>query len=440
MLAPVPGITAGGRGGRVGWGLGAGRWGVGGGYVQVALARSQPINCPATQLCLLPCSPSRLVVPPSWQAGAAGGRQRHHSGHPLLGAQQLGRPEVRCLCTRLGSQSTHVLGAQYSLPAQAGQLTRVRVALALCRACVAALRPRRLIPTVNAGDAAKRRAIVDRFADLMDLSGDRSRIPGYFLRKAAALKEALAEADAVEAPAQERLQEAKQQQQAGQRQDNCSAGSPQQRLYAEQQGWAAQLHGADSCKDGCRAGGGAGGAALGPCAADTGWDGDRGDSSGGGLSPSRAVDCADAAAGSVAAEQARGRERPPAAPRLGCTQGPATLPSVGSPADEAAAAAGEGSASCAAAAPRCASDRAAQGGAQNAEDIDLASVDVAEQQRILNYIQSQAARSGSSRASSTPGRSGGGGGQAGCRKRAGSSGGGLCQPSLKRFFSPSRGS
>ncbi len=342
---------------------------------------------------------------------------------------------------RLGSQSTHVLGAQYSLPAQAGQPTRVRVALALCRACVAALRPRRLIPTVNAGDVAKRRAIVDRFADLMDLSGDRSRIPGYFLRKAAALKEALAEADAAEAPAQERLlQEAEQQQQAGQQQDNSSAGSPQQRLHAEQQGWAAQLIGADSCKDGCRAGCRAGGAASGPCAADSGWDGDRGDSSGGGLSPSSAADCADAAAGRVAAGKARERERPPPAPRLGCTQGPATLPSVGSPIAEATAAEGEGSASCAAAAPRCASDRAAQGGTQDAEDIDLDSVDVAEQQRILNYIQSQAARSGSSRAGSTPGRSGGGGGQAGSRKRAGSSGGGLCQPSLKRFFSPSRGS
>ena len=44
-----------------------------------------------------------------------------------------------------------------------------------------ALRPRRLIPTVNAGDPAAARAIVDRFAGLMDLSRDRSRLDRYLL-------------------------------------------------------------------------------------------------------------------------------------------------------------------------------------------------------------------------------------------------------------------
>lgn len=50
------------------------------------------------------------------------------------------------------------------------------------RDCVRTLRPRRLIPTVNADNPAASRAIVGRFAGLMDLSGDRSRLDCYFLR------------------------------------------------------------------------------------------------------------------------------------------------------------------------------------------------------------------------------------------------------------------
>lgn len=48
------------------------------------------------------------------------------------------------------------------------------------RACVAALRPQKLVPTVNAANPAAARAVVDRFADLMDLSRDRSRLDMYF--------------------------------------------------------------------------------------------------------------------------------------------------------------------------------------------------------------------------------------------------------------------
>lgn len=50
------------------------------------------------------------------------------------------------------------------------------------RECVAALRPMKLIPTVNAPNAAASRALVDRFADLMDLSADKSRLDMYFKR------------------------------------------------------------------------------------------------------------------------------------------------------------------------------------------------------------------------------------------------------------------
>ncbi|KAL6771146.1 hypothetical protein ACKKBF_B34120 [Auxenochlorella protothecoides x Auxenochlorella symbiontica] len=48
------------------------------------------------------------------------------------------------------------------------------------RACVASLRPRRIIPSVNAADSGKARALVDCFADLMDLRRDRSRLHAYF--------------------------------------------------------------------------------------------------------------------------------------------------------------------------------------------------------------------------------------------------------------------
>ena len=44
------------------------------------------------------------------------------------------------------------------------------------RDCVKLLRPRRIIPTVNAPNPTAARRVVDRFADLMDLSGDKSRL------------------------------------------------------------------------------------------------------------------------------------------------------------------------------------------------------------------------------------------------------------------------
>ena len=47
------------------------------------------------------------------------------------------------------------------------------------RDCVKLLRPRRIIPTVNAPNPSAARRVVDRFADLMDLSGDKSRLVSY---------------------------------------------------------------------------------------------------------------------------------------------------------------------------------------------------------------------------------------------------------------------
>lgn len=56
------------------------------------------------------------------------------------------------------------------------------------RECVAALRPKKIIPTVNASDRMKSRLLVDQLADLMDLSQDPSRLDMYFKRSAASPK------------------------------------------------------------------------------------------------------------------------------------------------------------------------------------------------------------------------------------------------------------
>lgn len=52
------------------------------------------------------------------------------------------------------------------------------------RQCVGRLRPKRLVPTVNAVNRSEQDALVDRFADLMDLSACRSRIDAYLVRPA----------------------------------------------------------------------------------------------------------------------------------------------------------------------------------------------------------------------------------------------------------------
>lgn len=52
------------------------------------------------------------------------------------------------------------------------------------RQCVGRLRPKRLVPTVNAVNRSQQDALVDRFADLMDLSACRSRIDAYLVRPA----------------------------------------------------------------------------------------------------------------------------------------------------------------------------------------------------------------------------------------------------------------
>ncbi|KAL4444185.1 hypothetical protein ABPG75_011922 [Micractinium tetrahymenae] len=323
------------------------------------------------------------------------------------------------------------------------------------RACVAALRPRRLIPTVDAGDAAKRRAIVDRFADLMDLSGDRSRIPGYFFKKAAA--EGLApggqaqEGQALGTPQAEA--QAQQQQQQGE----GAAGTLQQRPPAAQQdGAAPQQGGSVRCGQTCSVEdcGSGGRGALGPVAvagasAATGCSDGCSDSSGGGALAGSAVEgCSTVADGSIAGK-VQEAQRPPPAPRLDGPPGPVgrlgsgggvAAAAVAAPGGEAAAtAAGAGSGG---AAPLSGPVSSAQGSLAGAEEaVDLSAVDVAEQHRILRFIQSQAAaRAGRGQGSGASIGKGTSSNNKAGRKRPSDGGRGLCQPSLKRFFSPSQDS
>jgi DNA cross-link repair 1A protein len=54
------------------------------------------------------------------------------------------------------------------------------------QACVRALRPRRIVPTVNAPTPAAAAAIVERFVGGMDLTNDRRRLDAYFPRRSCA--------------------------------------------------------------------------------------------------------------------------------------------------------------------------------------------------------------------------------------------------------------
>ena len=85
------------------------------------------------------------------------------------------------------------------------------------RACVKALRPAKLVPTVNASNAAAAAAIVDRFADLMDLSRHRGRMDRYLIK-------------------------GKQQQEQQQQEEEQEKGEEQQQQEEEQQEEEEQQH------------------------------------------------------------------------------------------------------------------------------------------------------------------------------------------------------
>ena len=286
--------------------------------------------------------------------GAAG---RHGGQRPSVADKRLPRA---CDTTATNQIQTDLL----CLPAPA----------APARDCVRALRPRRLVPTVGAvGEPAKARAIIDRFADLMDLSRDRSRLDCYLARppKTASERQGGASPPGSQGGA------------AAAAAGGSQEGDPPE---AQRQGGVPP---ADSS--------GAGGEAWSP---------------------------ADAAGASGSCE-------------------------VGGPQHSAAAAAGP-----AGPAPLPAQQEQQQQQQASEADVDLAAIDVREQQRILSHIQwEQRSAAISSAASQGSPKSGGGssssrrsGACSGGKKRGPAAGGGdsrtagLQQPSVKRFFQPTQGS
>eukprot|EP00890_Picochlorum_soloecismus_P006264 jgi/Picsp_1/6639/NSC_03982-R1_dna cross-link repair protein snm1 len=74
--------------------------------------------------------------------------------------------EPRSICDKVSS-----VGVPYSEHSSFAEL----------QACVKKIRPKKLIPTVNADSDGKARALVDKFCSFMDLSKDKSRLDSYFV-------------------------------------------------------------------------------------------------------------------------------------------------------------------------------------------------------------------------------------------------------------------
>ena len=80
------------------------------------------------------------------------------------------RKDGNIFSIRKVSKNVSVVGVPYSEHSSFEEL----------QSCIKTLRPKRIIPTVNAETKEKRRKLVDSLCDLMDLSSDKSRIDGYF--------------------------------------------------------------------------------------------------------------------------------------------------------------------------------------------------------------------------------------------------------------------
>jgi DNA cross-link repair 1A protein len=202
---------------------------------------------------------------------------------------------------------------------------------------VRSLRPKRLVPTVNAAGPAQSRAIVDRFADLMDLSADRSRLDCYLKRP----------------------QQAQQKQQRGQEQQQ-EAPPPQDQKQEP------QLQQQEQEQDGKQH-------EVLPLQA-------AGASCGGSQLPHAAL-CVDAWAEDESSEDVEVISWHPSGSSSGNAMQPAS-PSACRPGSTPAAAAA-----------------AAGGPADDVDPVDLSVVDVAEQQRILASIQARASITGRKRQS-----------------------------------------
>jgi DNA cross-link repair 1A protein len=80
------------------------------------------------------------------------------------------RKAENILSIRKVSKNVSVVGVPYSEHSSFEEL----------QSCIKTLRPKRIIPTVNAETKEKRRKLVDSLCNFMDLSNDKSRIDGYF--------------------------------------------------------------------------------------------------------------------------------------------------------------------------------------------------------------------------------------------------------------------
>lgn len=218
-------------------------------------------------------------------------------------------------------------------------------AATLCRDCVRSLRPKRLVPTVNAAGPAQSRAIVDRFADLMDLSADRSRLDCYLKRP----------------------QQAQQKQQRGQLQQQQRGQEQQQEAPPPQdQKQEPQLQQQEQEQDGKQH-------EVLPLQA-------AGASCGGSQLPHAAL-CVDAWAEDESSEDVEVISWHPSGSYSGNAMQPAS-PSA-----------------CRQASAPAAAAAAAGGPADDVDPVDLSVINVAEQQRILASIQARASSTGRKRQS-----------------------------------------
>jgi len=98
--------------------------------------------------------------------------------------------EPRIICDKVSS-----IGVPYSEHSSFAEL----------QACVKKMRPKKLIPTVNADSEGKSRALVDKFCSFMDLSSDKSRLDSYFLPGSKRKQHVVADQALVKSPDDNRI-------------------------------------------------------------------------------------------------------------------------------------------------------------------------------------------------------------------------------------------
>jgi hypothetical protein len=104
------------------------------------------------------------------------------------------------------------------------------------RSCVAALRPSKLIPTVNAGSKAQSDALVERFVDLMDLSSHKGRLDSFLIRRPSSGSLGWQQ-ECVQQQQQEQQQQQQQEEDTAQQQQQEQQQVDLQEQHHEQIGW-----------------------------------------------------------------------------------------------------------------------------------------------------------------------------------------------------------